>query len=167
MKMKIYIWLIIFVVSGCVNQSRPNQGASKLVSYKIYRLGFIDEDYCKNCVSATFFKAISTATLSKPNNLTVNCKVGSQAERLYKRFRNATTKTIGKTTIDNRFMVVFQFADSSRHRYSWMSDGRWLLDDSIRVTPKDDVVQIIREQEQTGDLTDYRYVSRGPKAVVE
>jgi hypothetical protein len=167
MKMKTYLWLIVFVASSCVNQNKPNQTTSKPVSCKIYRLGFIDERYCKNCVSAMFFKAISTGTLSKSNNLAVDFSVGSRVEGLYKCFRDATTKTIGKTVIDNRFMVVFQFADSSRHSYSWMSEGNWLLDDSISVIPKRDVLQVIREQEQTGDLTDYRYVSRGPQPISE
>jgi hypothetical protein len=167
MTIKGYIGIIVLVASSCVTQHKPDPVAEKPASFKIYRLAFIDKHYCKNCVSATFFKAISIGTLSKSDNLAVDCSVGTRAERLYKYFQDARTKNIGRTTIDNRFIVVFQFADSSRHSYSWMFDGEWLLDDSISVIPEQDVLGVIREQERTGDLTDYRYVSRGPKAMIE
>jgi hypothetical protein len=131
-------------------------------SYEIYRLNFIDQEFCENCASSSFIKAISKSSICKSNNLISNVGLQIRVDSLYYYFSDSGKRIIEKTTIDNKLLVSFSFSNGDHNIYSYITDGEWLLNDSIVVKPKRDVLEIIRKFEEIEDLTDYRYVSKGP-----
>ncbi len=161
--MKIIVFgIAILILLSCEGKKGSNQPSSHVISYEIYRFNFIDKMYCQNCTDASFFKSISMKTIINLDNLIATSDVEKKVDILFKCIQDLETRNIGKTEIDNNFVIIFNFSNGKKSTYSYINRGEWLFNDSVIVKPIQNVFEFIRDFEKLGDMTDYRYVSKGP-----
>jgi len=71
-----------------------------------------------------------------------------------------------KNIVNHNFIIVFKNVTGKKTIYSKLSNGEWLVNDSIIIKPKKDILEIIRMYVNQKDLTDYERVTRGPVALL-
>ncbi len=128
----------------------------------MYRCNFIDKNYCKQCVGASFIVGTSVNGIMQSENLVAKSTINKEVKSLYKCFGQSKGRSIAKTLIDNKFLILFDFPDGKKMIYSHYHKEKWLLNDSIIIVPNENVFKVIRKLEALDDLTDYRHVSRSP-----
>ena len=70
-----------------------------------------------------------------------------------------------KNNVNHNFIIVFKYVTGKKTIYSKLSNGEWLVNDSVIIKPKKDILEIIRMYVNQKDLTDYERVTRGPIAL--
>lgn len=152
--MKYYVPFLLGALICCKTKNEVNGIDLYPVSYEVYRLNFIDEESCKDCISSSFLTRIDLGTIMKEKYLVYTCTNQKEVSALNDCFTSGERKDCKQIDIDNTFVVSFHFRNKKKLIYSFMGRDKWATSNSM-VEPQKDVFQLIKSHSKIKDLTDY------------
>jgi hypothetical protein len=147
------------------SNSKESHGNEFLKSVEIYRYNYRDEKYCENCIESNFLTAIPAYLVQKPDNLILASKNKHEMKTLNSSLHTIEYSKKTKNNFNHNFIIAFKYVTGKKTIYSKLSNGEWLVNDSVIIKPKKDILEIIRMYVNQKDLTDYERVTRGPIAL--
>ena len=147
------------------SNSKKNDGKKLPNSLKVYRFNFRDEKYCKACIESEFIIAIPIGSIRKQENLILELNNEKKIQYLYSTLKTIEYSKKSNYDVDHNFIIVFKNVTGNEMIYSKLSHGEWLVNDSVIIKPKKDILEIIRMLVTLKDMTDYERVSKGPIAL--
>lgn len=173
---KVCYLILLLLFFGCIFNNLDEKKRSKKVkvvevkmassplSYSIFRFNFIDDIYCPNCAPALFESPIPLNSVTDSVNIIGMSKNTEQVVSVYSLLDSAKKRVISKHNVNNRFVLSFSFENQKIQNYSYRGRGEWLLNDTLLMKPQEDIIEILRRNQNLGDLTDYRYAAEPPTA---
>jgi hypothetical protein len=152
--------LLVFLLFNCKSKNSKDFGRSKPIYYKVYRLNYIDEDSCKNCISSSFFNRIGLKTIINDKFLIFESSNEDEVDFLKNSFEKSKLKDLKRVDYDNTFVVCFYYENKKQQIFTYLYNGKWAIDTRV-IEPKKNIFKIIKFHSGLNDLTDYENVSKG------
>ena len=159
------IFLTHLFLSCKLSTLKESHGNEFLKSVEVYRYNYRDEKYCGDCIESNFMTDIPADLLQKPNNLILASKKSQEMRTLNSSLNAIEFSKKTKNNVNHNFIIVFKCVTGKKTIYSKLSNGEWLVNDSVIIKPKKDILEVIRMYVKQKDLTDYERVTRGPIAL--